>query len=55
MTIDGGGAVQVMQVASGATLNLKYLTLAHGLAQSGGGGGIVNEGTPEHHQHHILR
>jgi hypothetical protein len=32
MTIDGGGSVQLMRVAAGATLNLQNLTLAHGNA-----------------------
>jgi hypothetical protein len=43
ITIDGGGAVQVMQVAAGALLKLNNLTIAHG---SGiGTGGIFNDGT----------
>ena len=46
ITIDGGGAVQVMQVALGATLNLKNLVIAHGiLTPASAGGGILNEGT----------
>jgi hypothetical protein len=43
ITIDGGGAVQVMQVASGATLKLKNLAIAHGFAADGGA--ILNDGT----------
>jgi hypothetical protein len=43
ITIDGGHAVQVMQVVSGAVLNLKNLTIANGLAVPNGGG-ILNEG-----------
>jgi len=42
ITIDGGGQVQVMQVASSATLNLQNLTIAHGLGLNGSG--IFNEG-----------
>ncbi|MBV8356374.1 MAG: hypothetical protein JO189_00345, partial [Deltaproteobacteria bacterium] len=49
ITIDGsnGGypnSVQVMQVASGATLNLNKLTIANG-GSFGSGGGIFNNGT----------
>jgi hypothetical protein len=49
ITIDGGTedghvGVQVMQVASGATLDLRNLTIAHGFAIPKGGG-IINEGT----------
>jgi CSLREA domain-containing protein len=43
ITIDGGGAVQVMAVSSGATLNLKNLTIAHGLSDTSWGG-ILNDG-----------
>jgi CSLREA domain-containing protein len=43
ITISGGGKVQVMQVASGATLNLKNMTIADGsIGESGGA--IFNEG-----------
>jgi hypothetical protein len=48
ITIDGGKKVQVMQVASSATLNLKNLTIADGFCDecsSDGGGGISNGGT----------
>jgi hypothetical protein len=45
VTLDGGGGVQVMQVASGATLKLDNLTIADGVAVSPGGGGIENDGT----------
>jgi hypothetical protein len=42
-TIDGGGVVQVMQVASGATLNLKNLIITQGRPSDlFGGGGIFN-------------
>jgi hypothetical protein len=49
ITIDGGSkglgtGVQVMQVASGATLELRNLTIAHGFAEPKGGG-IFNQGT----------
>jgi CSLREA domain-containing protein len=37
ITIDGGNKVQIMQVASGATLNFSNLTIAHGFATNGGG------------------
>ena len=46
ITLDGGGQVQVMTVASGATLNLNDLTIADAGAQvSVVGGGIDNSGT----------
>jgi CSLREA domain-containing protein len=47
ITISGGGKVQVMQVASGATLNFKNATVAEGNRTFSGssGGGIENEGT----------
>jgi predicted outer membrane repeat protein len=41
--ISGRGAVQVMTVASGATLNLSGLTIANGTAERGGA--IYNHGT----------
>jgi hypothetical protein len=44
ITIDGGGTVQVMQIAAGAKLNLNGLTIAHGAAPEGEGGGIFNQG-----------
>jgi hypothetical protein len=45
ITIDGGGAVQLMQEGSGFTLNLQFLTLANGnamlaLSQNGGAIGV---------------
>ena len=48
--IDGGGTVQLMQVNSGATLNLQLLTLEDGsvtgpIGLTGGGGAILNNGT----------
>src|SRR5262249_20573575 len=49
ITIDGGSKVQVMQVASVATLNLNNLTIADGYLDLNSrhfdGGGIDNEGT----------
>jgi hypothetical protein len=47
ITIDGGSKVQVIQVASDATLNLKNVTIANGsnFATPSNGGGIYNEGT----------
>ena len=50
ITIDGGGTMQLIEVNSGATLNLGFLTLANGSAtltnpSNGFGGGILNEGT----------
>jgi hypothetical protein len=57
ITIDGGTKVRVMQVASGAMLNLNKLTIANGNGLSAGvspvcsfppfcgGGGIFNSGT----------
>jgi hypothetical protein len=48
ITISGGGNVQVMQVTSGATLNLKNATIAEGsifFVSLGSGGGIDNQGT----------
>ncbi len=49
ITIDGGRAVQIMQVNSGAALSLQYLTLAHGSVtgasgsdgENGDGGAIL--------------
>ena len=45
ITIDGGHAVQVMEVALGAILNLNDLTIANGATSSGYGGGVSNAGT----------
>jgi hypothetical protein len=45
ITISGGGAVQVIVVTLGATLNLTNLTIADGNTSSGRGGAIDNEGT----------
>lgn len=47
ITIDGGGKVQVMVVALGATLNLNNLTIADGsgIADASNGGGIHNDGS----------
>ena len=44
ITIDGDNAVQVMQVASGATLNLNRLTIYGGVSELLGGG-VDNSGT----------
>jgi predicted outer membrane repeat protein len=43
ITVDGGGQVQIMVVASSATLNLNHLTIANGTTQFGAG--IRNRGT----------
>ncbi|MGO9451151.1 MAG: choice-of-anchor Q domain-containing protein [Candidatus Binataceae bacterium] len=50
ITIDGGLAVQLLQVNSGATLNLQFLTLTRGSVTglsgaAGYGGAIFNNGT----------
>jgi hypothetical protein len=48
ITIDGGGSVQLIQVQTGATLNLQFLTLAHGSVTGlfpSQGGAILNNGT----------
>src|SRR5262249_45341367 len=47
ITIDGGDKVQVMEVGSGATLNLKNVTISNGIGGPplGQGGGIFNHGT----------
>jgi hypothetical protein len=47
ITIDGGGTVRVMEIASGETLNLKFLTIAHGFVtdlSAQGGAIFVNSG-----------
>ena len=49
ITIDGGSAMQIMQVNSGAALSLQYLTLTHGSVTAvgsadGEGGAISNQG-----------
>jgi hypothetical protein len=44
ITIDGGGEVQVMQVASRATVNLGNLTISNGFDFGIGGGGVNNKG-----------
>ena len=49
ITVDGASMFQIFNVNSGATLNLRFLTLAHGLADAneegeGAGGAIFNEG-----------
>ena len=49
ITVDGASMFQIFYVNSGATLNLRFLTLAHGLADAneeleGAGGAIFNEG-----------
>lgn len=45
ITVDGNNAVTVFVVNSGVTANLVALTIQHGDATSGGGGGIQNAGT----------
>jgi len=49
ITVDGASLYQIFNVNSGATLNLRFLTLAHGLALAneegvGAGGAVFNEG-----------
>jgi hypothetical protein len=46
ITIDGGGKVQIMQVAPETTVKLSDLTIAHGsiISNITGGGGIDNQG-----------
>jgi hypothetical protein len=41
ITIDGGGAVQAMSVASGGTLRLETLTIAHGFSRGGAVGSTM--------------
>ena len=45
LTIDGNNASIVFKVSSGATASIAGLTIAHGFARAGGGGGIDNSGT----------
>ena len=47
ITVDGNSMFQIFSVNSGATLNLKFLTLTHGMVTSiiAEGGAIVNNGT----------
>ncbi len=45
VTIDGGGAYQMLVVNAGASLALNNLTIAHGNNSAGNGGGVDNEGT----------
>jgi hypothetical protein len=48
ITIDGAGVVQVMQVASGATVSASNITIANGFSSPSSGidgGGIANSGT----------
>jgi hypothetical protein len=49
ITVDGASLYQIFMVNSGATLNLRFLTLAHGIVLGneegeGAGGAIFNEG-----------
>jgi hypothetical protein len=44
LAIDGGGAVQVLNVSSGITVSISGVTLQNGLDTGGGGGGIANQG-----------
>jgi hypothetical protein len=44
ITIDGGGHVRLMELASGATLDLQFLTLAHGHTGSFNAGGAIFNG-----------
>src|SRR5436309_1835668 len=43
VTLDGGDSRQVLIVNGGISFTLKALTIAHGSAPSGDGGGIFNE------------
>ena len=45
VTLDGGGSLQVLSVNSGSSLTLNTLTIAHGSAPYGQGGGLENFGT----------
>jgi hypothetical protein len=47
ITIDGAHSFQIFSVNSGATLNLQFLTIAHGSMAAGSfsGGAILNNGT----------
>jgi predicted outer membrane repeat protein len=45
ITVSGGGSVRVLSVASGATLDLRNLTVAGGFTNDNLGGGIHNAGT----------
>jgi hypothetical protein len=45
ITIDGGGAVQVMRVGLGTPLNLNRLIVARGFLVPGGGASMFNQGT----------
>jgi hypothetical protein len=44
VAVSGNNAVQVFQVNSGVTASLSGLTISHGLAENGNGGGILNWG-----------
>src|SRR5262249_47553362 len=45
VTVSGGGATRVFEVASGHTVSLAGLLITDGSASSGVGGGIFNNGT----------
>jgi CSLREA domain-containing protein len=45
IAISGNNEVQVMDVASGATLNLNKITVTEGFSSTNDGGGIANAGT----------
>ena len=45
LTIDGGHAGRIFEVAGGATVNISGLKLTNGLDNQGGGGAIRNAGT----------
>ena len=58
ITVDGASMFQIFSVNSGATLNLKFLTLAHGSVTVssgfGQGGAILNIGTLNSHQLYVF-
>ncbi|MBR0345759.1 MAG: hypothetical protein IJI03_10920, partial [Rudaea sp.] len=45
LAIDGGNSVGVLSVAAGTTVSISGLTITHGNAGAGSGGGIFNRGT----------
>jgi len=44
ITIDGGGTVQLMQVNTGATVSLQFLTLENGILAGASGSGSIEQG-----------
>ena len=45
ITVDGANSFPIFNVNPGVTLNLEFLTLAHGFTAEGPGGAIFNQGT----------